>query len=296
MMSKNYIRPKRFKWNINNNISPSMLSFWQQNGFLIIDSFYSVDECENLKNRAKLLIKNYSPENEVPNSLNNYDMKNESFKFSASNIAFFHEDEDCKQLKSISKNELENIKEIGHAIHDLDPVFNNFSRKKSLAILATSLGIEMPLLAKSTYILKHSYNDKYSSYNQDSSMLYTEPESCIGCTISLDNETIENGCLWTFSQGHLEPLKKRYLDNNENFEISNFNNTDFPEANIVLQSYVGTLIIQHGRLPCIFKIKDKKSSQHSYKINIIDGRAEYLKDNVFNREPSFKFTGFFIPK
>ncbi len=210
MIDKNYIHPKRFKWNINNNISPSMLSFWQQNGFLIIDSFYSVDECENLKNRAKLLIKNYSPDNEVPNSLNNYDMKNESFKFSASNIAFFHEDDDCKELKSISKNEVENIKEIGHAIHDLDPVFNNFSRKRSLAILATSLGIEMPLLAKSTYILKHSYNDKYSSYNQDSSMLYTEPESCIGCTISLDNETIENGCLWTFSQGHLEPLKKKW--------------------------------------------------------------------------------------
>ena len=296
MIDKNYIHPKRFKWNINNNISPSMLSFWQQNGFLIIDSFYSVDECENLKNRAKLLIKNYSPENEVPNSLNNYDMKNESFKFSASNIAFFHEDDNCKEPKSISKNEVENIKEIGHAIHDLDPVFNNFSRKKSLAILATSLGIEMPLLAKSTYILKHSYNDKYSSYNQDSSMLYTEPESCIGFTVSLDNETIENGCLWTFSQGHLEPLKKRYVCNNNNFESSYINNTDFPEPNLILQSYVGTLVIQHGRLPCIFKMKDKKLSQHSYKINIIDGRAIYLKDNIINREPSFKFSGFFIPK
>ena len=59
MTDKNYIHPKRFKWNINNNISPSMLSFWQQNGFLIIDNFYSFDECENLKNRAKLLIKNH---------------------------------------------------------------------------------------------------------------------------------------------------------------------------------------------------------------------------------------------
>ena len=296
MIEKNYTHPKRFKWDINNNISPSMLSFWQKNGFLIIDNFYSVDECENLKNRAKLLIKNYSPENEVPNSLNNYDMKNESFKFSASNIAFFHEDDNFKELKSISKNEVENIKEIGHAIHDLDPVFNNFSRKKSLAILVTSLGIEMPLLAKSTYILKHSYNDKYSSYNQDSSMLYTEPESCLGCTVSLDNETIENGCLWTFSQGHLEPLKKRYICNNNNFESSFFYYTDFPEPNVILQSYVGTLIIQHGRLPCIFKMKDKKLSQHSYKINIIDGRAIYLKDNIINREPSFKFAGFFVSK
>ncbi len=296
MINKNYIHPKRFKWNINNNISPSMLSFWQQNGFLIIDNFYSVDECENLKNRAQLLIKNHPPENEIPYSLNNYDMKNESFKFSSSNIVFFREDDNSKELKSTSKNEGENIKEIGHAIHDLDPIFNNFSRKKSLAILANSLGIEMPLLAKSTYVLKHSDNDKYSSYNQDSSILYTEPESCIGCTISLDNETIENGCLWTFSQGHLPSLKKRYICNNNNFESSFLNNTDFPEPNVILQSYVGTLIIQHGRLPCIFKMKDKKLSQHSYKINIIDGRAIYLKDNIINREPSFKFSGFFYSK
>ena len=296
MMDKNYIHPKRFKWNINNNISPSMLSFWQQNGFLIIDNFYSVKECEELKSRAELLIKNHSPENRISSGLNNYNIENDSFKFSANNIAFFPEGDCCPELKSITKNEGIKIKEIGYAIHDLDPTFSKFSRKKSLAILVTSLGIEMPLLVKSTYILKHSDNDRYSSYNQDSSLLYTEPESCIGCKISLDNETIENGCLWTFSKGHLEPLKTRYVDNNKNFEISNFNNTDFPEANIVLQSYVGTLIIQHGRLPCIFKIKDKKSSQHSYKINIIDGRAEYLKDNVFNREPSFKFTGFFIPK
>ena len=296
MIDKNYIHPKRFKWDINNNISPSMLSFWQKNGFLIIDNFYSVDECEGLKNRAELLIENHSPENEIPYSLNNYDMKNESFKFSANNIVFFHEDNNCKELQSISKNEGENIKEIGHAIHDLDPTFSNFSRKKSLAILLTSLGIEMPLLAKSTYILKHSDNDKYSYYNQDSSILYTEPESCIGCTISLENETIENGCLWTFSQGHLGPLKKRYFYNNQNFEILNFNNSDFPEPNIVLQSYIGTLIIQHGRLPCIFKMRDKKLSQHSYKINIIDGRTEYSKNNIFNREPSFKFSGFFISK
>ena len=295
MTEKNYIHPKRFKWDINNNISPSMLSFWQQNGFLIIDNFYSVDECEGLKYRAELLVKNHSPENEISYSLNNYDMKNEDFKFSANNIAFFHEEEDPKELKSISKNEGKNIKEIGHAIHDLDLVFSNFSRKKSLAILLTSLGIEMPLLAKSTYILKHSDHDKYSYYNQDSSILYTEPESCIGCTISLDNETIENGCLWTFSQGHLGPLKKRYLYNNENFEVLNYNNSDFPEPNVILQSYVGTLIIQHGRLPCIFKTKDKKLSQHSYKINIIDGRTKYLKDNFYG-EPSFKFSGFFMLK
>ena len=41
---------------------------------------------------------------------------------------------------------------------------------------------------------------------------------------------------------------------------------------------------------------DKVSALNQKAINIIDGRAEYLKDNLFKREPSFKFTSFFIPK
>ena len=59
MNNKNYVIPNRFKWNKNNDISSSMLSFWLNNGFLIIYKFYSNDECRNLKKRVHELINSY---------------------------------------------------------------------------------------------------------------------------------------------------------------------------------------------------------------------------------------------
>ena len=49
----------------NNDISSSMLSFWLNNGFLIIDKFYSNDECGNLKKRVYELINSYLLEDRV---------------------------------------------------------------------------------------------------------------------------------------------------------------------------------------------------------------------------------------
>ena len=41
-------------------------------------------------------------------------------------------------MVSLHEDQDFNIIEIGHALHDLNPVFNEFSRKRSLAILVTS--------------------------------------------------------------------------------------------------------------------------------------------------------------
>ena len=33
--------------------------FWKKNGFLIINDFYSEEDCDELRNRAKILVKNF---------------------------------------------------------------------------------------------------------------------------------------------------------------------------------------------------------------------------------------------
>ena len=38
-----------------------MKSFWDQNGFLVINNFYSEYECDELRNRADKLVKNFDP-------------------------------------------------------------------------------------------------------------------------------------------------------------------------------------------------------------------------------------------
>ena len=158
MTNKNYVIPKRFKWNENNDISSSMLSFWQNNGFLIIDKFYSNDECRNLTKRVHELINSHLLEDRVYLQDNSESKYPYFLKNSGNKISFFGEKNIYSNEKSLNENKDFNIKEIGHALHDLDPVFYEFSRKRSLAILATSLGLEMPLLTQSSYILNHSKN------------------------------------------------------------------------------------------------------------------------------------------
>jgi phytanoyl-CoA hydroxylase len=46
------------------------------------------------------------------------------------------------------------INKCGHALHDLDPLFEAFSRTPELASLAGDLGVEQPLRLQSMDIFK----------------------------------------------------------------------------------------------------------------------------------------------
>ena len=40
-------------------IGKKMLDFWNDNGFLVIENFYSKNECKKLRDRANFLIENF---------------------------------------------------------------------------------------------------------------------------------------------------------------------------------------------------------------------------------------------
>ena len=46
--------------------------------------------------------------------------------------------------------------------------------------------------------------------HQDSTFLYTKPDTVIGFWVALEDATIENGCLWVASGGHKGPLRKLF--------------------------------------------------------------------------------------
>lgn len=48
-------------------------------------------------------------------------------------------------------------KQVGHALHDLDPVFRKFSRGPKVASLLKSLGYKKPIPAQSMYICKQPH-------------------------------------------------------------------------------------------------------------------------------------------
>ena len=89
-------------------------------------------------------------------------------------VSFFEEEafDDEGRLK---QSKAHSINKIGHAMHDLDPVFESFSRTPELAALVDGLGMEEPLALQSMYIFKQPRIGGEVVFQQDSAFLFTDP-------------------------------------------------------------------------------------------------------------------------
>ena len=63
--------------------------------------------------------------------------------------------------------------------------------------------------------------------HQDSTFLYTKPESAVGFWVALEDATIENGCLLVAKGSHKGPLRKLFQKNNNKMEMITLDKTPF---------------------------------------------------------------------
>ena len=73
---------------------------------------------------------------------------------SANNISFFFEEGAHDEEGNLLQEKALSINKIGHALHDLDPVFRKFTRSSKLTELLLELGLVKPLPVQSMYIFK----------------------------------------------------------------------------------------------------------------------------------------------
>ena len=209
--------------------SLEMKNEWSKKGFLVIEDFYKEIECDKLKIRADLLVKDFDPESvRTIFDTNSQEHKDDDyFLKSGDKIRFFFEDKAFnKKGDLINKKELL-INKIGHALHDLDDEFYRFSHRKDLDNLSKELGLEKPLLMQSMYIFKQPNIGGEVICHQDSTFLFTEPDTVIGFWVALEDATIENGCLWVAEGGHQGPLRKLFTRENEKMKMVTLDETPF---------------------------------------------------------------------
>ena len=271
-----------------------MKSFWEENGFLIIDDFYSEDECNKLRKRANSLVKKFDPftYKSVFNTKKQEKVDDKYFLESGDKIRFFFEegafDNNGKLTNSIELL----INKIGHAMHDIDPVFKKFSKRKDLDDIAKAIGIKLPKLLQSMYIFKQPKIGGEVVCHQDSTFLYTKPESAVGFWVALEEATKSNGCMWIAKGGHKGPLRKLFKRVDNCMIMENLDSTPFEEMDTILEVKKGTLILLHGRLPH-YSCKNKSDkSRHAYTLHVIDGACDYPKFNWLQRSANFPLKGF----
>ncbi len=103
------------------------------------------------------------------------------------NSALFFEEDAFLPDGTLKQAKERSINKIGHALHDLDPVFSQFSRTPKPKQLIFEIGIEKPLLLQSMYIFKQPNIGGEVTCHQDSSFLYTEPTRIVGLWFALES-------------------------------------------------------------------------------------------------------------
>ena len=277
-------------------ISSQQLADYEANGFLVIEGFASGQECDELRLRAEQLVQEFEPA-EVVSIFTTHEQSrvaDEYFLTSGDKIRFFFEENAFAPDGTLRQSKERSINKIGHALHDLDPVFNRFSRSRKIQELAQDLGINNALLLQSMYIFKQPKIGGEVSCHQDSTFLYTEPNDIAGLWFALEDASIENGCLWIIPGGHKHGLKSRWIRTaGEKMEFTTFDAEPWPETELIpLEVKKGALILLHGLLPHRSLENRSAKSRHAYTLHIIGGNAHYPPDNWLQRSPSMPLRGF----
>ena len=260
---------------------------FEKNGFLILPDFYTANTCNQLMERAAVLARgfDYKGKASVFQTNNQVRTSDDYFLASGDNISFFFE-KDAFDAQGNLKQPIEfSLNKIGHALHDLDDVFNTFSRSTQLKQLAQQLGLNDYLIIQSMYIFKHAKIGGVVDTHQDSTFLYTEPDSCIGFWFALEDATTANGCLWAKPGGHLTSLRERFHRNGAGGTTMDILDpqTIATDDMIPLEVKKGTCIVLHGLLPHYSLPNTSGRSRQAYSIHTINSIAIYAEDNWLQR-------------
>lgn len=269
---------------------------YERDGFLVLPGFKSLDEIAALRRRAEAIVDAFDPiESQAIFTTRDQERASDAWFLGSDNTVrcFFEEeafgpDGQLRQAKALS------INKIGHAMHDLDPVFSRFSRNPDLAEVAHDIGMASPLLLQSMYILKAPHVGGEVTSHTDHTFLWTDPPSATGFWFAIDDATLENGCMWALPGGHRLPVRKRFRrDDAGGTTFDTFDPEPYPsEGEVPLEAPKGTLIVLHGLLPHRSEANRSSKSRAAYTIHCIDATADYPPTNWLQRTPALPLRGF----
>tara|TARA_Y100000817_G_scaffold211624_1_gene166162 strand:- start:1652 stop:2485 length:834 start_codon:yes stop_codon:yes gene_type:complete len=266
---------------------------FDENGVLVMPDFFSHKECDSLMDRmSEIIQKAKEPKSSTIFSTTDRSHAQEDyFLTSGDKVRFFYE-----QLGEDTKPSELTLNKVGHALHDLDPIFSNFVRQKKMADLAKDIGFQNPLLLQSMYIFKPPRIGGEVVWHTDHPFLWTDPPSVKGFWVALEDATIENGCLWCLPGMHKESPKERFRrKEGGGTEMITFDNSDFPtDKRIPLEATKGTLVVLDGLLPHWSSANRSDTSRHAFTLHVIEAAAHYPEDNWLQRSPDMPLKGFAI--
>ncbi len=266
---------------------------FEDDGFLVVPDFVTAEACADLRRRAEEMVEAWEPgdDRSVFTTEAQERVSTREFLTSGSSAWCFFEEQAFDDGGELLRPKALSINKIGHAMHDLDPVFERFTYTPDLVAIAADVGLVDPLVLQSMYIFKQPGIGGEVGCHQDASFLYTDPITVIGFWFALEDATLENGCLWAAPGGHRTGLRELFkragaMTDDDGTEFEVLDTTPLPtppDEPVPLEVPAGTLVVLDGQLPHWSDANRSGRSRHAYTVHCISAAAEYPAWNWLQR-------------
>ncbi len=277
-------------------LSTEQRSQFVRDGYLVLPGFKSAEQIAALRARAGDLVEQFDPaaSRAIFSTRDQAATTDDYFLGSDNTVRCFFEEEAFDQQGQLRQPKALSINKIGHALHDLDPVFDAFSRDARLDAVARELGLSEPQIWQSMYIFKQPGIGGEVRWHQDASYFDTSPISVTTFWFALEDATIDNGCLWVEPGGQRGPLRERFVRDGDVVSMETLDRTPWPSGPgaVALEASAGSLVCFHGLLPHYSAPNRSAVSRHAYTLHVTDGATAYSARNWIQRDARLPVRGF----
>jgi len=269
---------------------------FQRDGYLVLPGFKSMAQIAAVRRRAEEIVNAFEPSQgaSIFTTRDQTTSTDDYFLRSDNTIRCFFEEEAFDAEGRLRQDKALSINKIGHALHDLDPVFETFSRDPKLAAVARGLGLQDPRVWQSMYIFKQPGIGGEVRWHQDATFFETTPITVTTFWFALEDATIDNGCLWVEPGGHRGPMRERFVRHGDDIRMEKLSDMPWPDDStaVPLEAAAGSLVCFHGLLPHYSAPNRSPVSRHAYTLHATDAASSYSPQNWIQRDAAFPARGF----